>query len=107
MLKIMDQAHFDRALEFARSSGRLENFNENIKYLDEYAGRDKTECQLWSDPAPHSFYFVMHKRRESGETVQWFNGGLIFHGHHDGGGDGGSPTFSVCLTPTDGWSVHT
>ena len=34
-------------------------------------------------------------------------GGLIFHGQHDGGGDGGMPTLSVCLTPQDGWSLHT
>lgn len=37
----------------------------------------------------------------------WFNGGLIFHGPHDGGGNGGAPTFSVSLTPQDGWSIHT
>jgi hypothetical protein len=35
------------------------------------------------------------------------NGGLIYHGKHDNGGDGGSPTFSVCLEPTNGWSIHT
>jgi hypothetical protein len=37
----------------------------------------------------------------------WFNGGLIYHGTHDGGGDGGAPTFSVNLSPVNGWSVHT
>lgn len=34
-------------------------------------------------------------------------GGLIFHGSHDGGGDGGPQSFSVCLSPVDGWSIHT
>lgn len=34
-------------------------------------------------------------------------GGLIFHGSHDGGGDGGMPSLSVCLSPVDGWSIHT
>ena len=34
-------------------------------------------------------------------------GGIIFHGRHDNGGDGSSPTFSVCLSPTDGYSIHT
>lgn len=38
---------------------------------------------------------------------RWFNGGLIYHGTHDNGGDGGAPTFSVNLTPENGWSVHT
>ena len=37
----------------------------------------------------------------------WMNGGLIYHGKHDGFGSGNAPTFSVCLTPTNGWSVHT
>lgn len=45
---------------------------------------------------------------EAGEKwFFWFNGGLIFHGDHDGGGDGGMPTLSVCLQPTDGWAIHT
>ena len=35
------------------------------------------------------------------------NGGIIFHGTHDRGGDGGAPTFSVNLTPTVGWAIHT
>lgn len=35
------------------------------------------------------------------------NGGIIFHGRHDNGGDGGAPTFSVCMEPTNGWSIHT
>ena len=35
------------------------------------------------------------------------NGGLIYHGAHDGGGDGGAPTFSVNLSPVNGWSIHT
>jgi hypothetical protein len=41
------------------------------------------------------------------DYVKWFNGGLIYHGRHDGGGDGGAPTFSVNLTPQYGWSIHT
>jgi len=37
----------------------------------------------------------------------WFNGGLIFHGPHDGHGSGAAPALSCCLTPTDGWEIHT
>ena len=36
-----------------------------------------------------------------------YNGGLIYHGPHDRGGDGSAPTFSVNLNPHDGWSIHT
>ena len=39
--------------------------------------------------------------------VFWFNGGLIFHGPHDNGGDGGAPTFSVNLGVGYGWAMHT
>jgi hypothetical protein len=50
----------------------------------------------------------MHRRnKETGSYDYWFNGGLIFHGAHDRGGDGGAPTYSVNLSPTDGWAVHT
>ena len=34
-------------------------------------------------------------------------GGLIFHGPHDRGGDGGAPTFSVNIDKSYGWSLHT
>lgn len=36
-----------------------------------------------------------------------YNGGIIFHGSHDGYGSGSAPTFSVCINPTDGYSIHT
>jgi hypothetical protein len=34
-------------------------------------------------------------------------GGFIFHGQHDGFGNGGAPTFSVCIDPDDkpGWQT--
>jgi hypothetical protein len=37
------------------------------------------------------------------------NGGFIFHGKHDGFGNAGAPTFSVCIDPEKepGWSIHT
>ena len=43
----------------------------------------------------------------NGRWTTWFNGGLIFHGAHDGHGSGAAPTFAVSLTPTTGWSIHT
>ena len=81
---------------------------EMLAYLDTYASHRDTRCQLYKDFAPLSFAFMMQVRKSpEGEFENWFNGGLIFHGTHDGGGNGGAPTFSVCLNPTDGWSVHT
>lgn len=61
------------------------------------------KVKLWPDFAPLSFDFVVLR----GDGSRWINGGLIFHGAHDGGGNGGAPTYAVCVTPTDGWSIHT
>ena len=49
------------------------------------------------DFAPHSFNF----------TMCGMYGGMIYHGPHDGGGDGGAPTYSMNLSPIAGWSLHT
>lgn len=121
MLKVMDRDHLRSVMKFARESGRIEQLKDQLRYLGSYAEHDndgKTRCRLYADFAPQSFYFWMDLHRdhvrdpsavefdEDGFTP-WFNGGLIFHGSHDNGGDGGAPTFSVNLTPTDGWSVHT
>ena len=99
--------------DFARSVGMLEQFHEQYDYLDKYADYEKENgvdirCRLYKDFAPYSFAFNM-ERREKGEEKWkfWFNGGLIFHGDHDRGGDGGAPTFSCNLIPQHGWSVHT
>ena len=53
--------------------------------------------ELSPDFAPLSFLFHDHG----------IFGGIIFHGAHDRGGDGGAPTFSVNLAPCNGWSIHT
>ena len=38
----------------------------------------------------------------------WFNGGIIYHGPHDNGGDGGAPTFSVNNSDVrHGWTSNT
>jgi len=53
--------------------------------------------RLGDDFAPLSFTFELNG----------ISGGIIFHGQHDNGGDGGAPTFSVNLTRTTGWLMHT
>ena len=84
---------------------------ERLYYLGTYADHandGRTRCILYPDFAPLSFMFNMERRQSSDEDYQhWFNGGLIFHGDHDGGGNGGAPTYSVNLNPVDGWSIHT
>lgn len=50
-----------------------------------------------------SFYFY----EVYANGTHGLNGGIIFHGKRDGYGSGQGPTFSACLEPTDGYSIHT
>jgi hypothetical protein len=87
-----------------------QKLEEQLEYLGSYACHDdpgQTRCDLTKDFAPLSFYFLMQRRQKDGSYKTWFNGGLIFHGPHDRGGDGGAPTYSVNLCGSHGWSVHT
>ncbi len=98
------------ARAFADRIGMRQQLEEQLQFLDEYAehgDRGKTCCRLYGDGAPYSFGFVMTARCAGGVMKNWFNGALLFHGPHDRGGDGGAPTYSVCLQPTVGWSCHT
>jgi hypothetical protein len=72
-------------------------------------GRDleSARTHLGKDFAPYSFTFWTEKKTADGQWKERINGGLIYHGHHDNGGDGGSPTFAVSLSPCDGWAIHT
>jgi hypothetical protein len=63
--------------------------------------------RLFKDFAPHSFGFVIEAMNAQGEWTTWFQGGLLFHGTHDGNGSGAAPTLAVTLTPVTGWSIHT
>jgi len=105
----------------------FQSLQERMLYLAMYANYDlpdNTFCVLSSDFAPLSFSFCMYIKAKPGMGMKpsnwlvrefpelegyafWFNGGLIFHGKHDNGGDGSAPTFSVNLSPTNGWSIHT
>ena len=68
----------------------------------------ESKVNLYPDFAPLSFYFVeQYFNKDKQEWQRWINGGVIFHGQHDGGGNGGAPTFSVNISPIDGWSIHT
>jgi hypothetical protein len=120
MLKISEkvQKYYDEVIAFAKSIGLYDNdANVSLKwcldYLANYGGNDENgedRCvvELYKDFAPYSFEFTIYRRGSNGQPdVVWFNGGLIFHGDHDGHGSGSAPTLAVTLTPTDGWSIHT
>lgn len=109
-LDIRCEEHLAKTKEFAKKVGKMDNLQQRLDYLANYAcpenDPEHTKCELMHDFAPHSFYFnMLVKKKDTGEYVHWFNGGLIWHGP---GSSGGSyPTLSVNLGPNDGWSVHT
>lgn len=105
MIEDKTNGELDKIKLFAEGAGRTDQLQEQLDYLGNYAVQE-TRCELYPDFAPHSLSFQMFEKG-SGEWKFWFNGGLIFHGSHDGFGSGAAPTLSVCLESTDGWSVHT
>lgn len=106
MLVDRTEGYLESVRAFADATNRREQLEKELDYLANYS--NNTKCELFKDFAPQSFYFIMYKGNSAGEYRRWFNGGLIFHGSHDGGGvNGSAPTFATCLQPTDGWSIHT
>lgn len=100
-MEIRCKDHFDSVSAFAQRTGRVADLQKNLDRLGSWGDRGFTVV-LYKDFALHSFGFQLEKDRKVSLV-----GGLIFHGNHDGGGDGGAPTYSVNLTPVDGWSIHT
>jgi hypothetical protein len=88
---------------FAKENGIEESFNNTFSRFENYSSKGY-DVFLYSDFAPLSLEFVI-KEKESFVL----NGGFIFHGKHDGFGNGGAPTFSVSLSQdkVTGWSIHT
>jgi|WetSurMetagenome_2_1015567.scaffolds.fasta_scaffold111619_2 hypothetical protein len=97
----LTEGTLDTVKEFAISI----NDNSLQECLDRLEQVDKNlDCitRISNDFADKSFYFTRWK----GESCLG-NGGIIYHGTHDNGGDGGAPTFSVNITPQSGWCIHT
>ena len=113
MLVIQDQKHFDEVVNFAKKANLYDtesnsSLKRRLDYLENYGGDPNTvRARLFKDWAPYSFAFVLEKRNAAGDWTTWFNGGVIFHGTHDGHGNGSAPTYAVTLEPTTGWSIHT
>lgn len=69
----------------------------------EMAQKYKGPVIIMEDIKDYSFYFIHYNK----DVEFIMNGGIVFHGKHDGGGNGSAPTFSVNLTPQTGWATHT
>ncbi len=100
--EILNRRHLEEVVIFATKVGKLDSLIACFDRLQAIATNTKSKVRLTPDFAPHSFFFTL-AREESTVLV----GGVIFHGKHDNGGDGGAPTYSVNLSPHDGWSIHT
>jgi len=103
------QEYFEEVKRHAEEIGLADNLQKSLDYLDtfaEHGDRGKTRCRLFKDFAPYSFDIRMERRTKDGGYEPWWNGGLIFHGPHDGFGSGAFPTLSVSINPEHGWQVH-
>lgn len=107
-MKDLTEGKLDEALKYAESikDESLQKCLDRLKQSEKKYKEDgdNIETDITTDFAPYSFYFVRYRQNTKGFIS---NGGIIFHGKHDNGGDGGSPTFSVCIEPVNGWSIHT
>ena len=114
MLKIDKtvRERFNAAKKLARKFGLTSKFAKVLNYLRTYAehrtegNKPQVRVTLGYDFAPYSFS-ILWERFIDNQWKYWFNGGLIYHGPHDRGGDGRAPTYSVSIEPHHGWSIHT
>lgn len=111
MLIDYSNGRLDEIRKFAEETNQVEAFNKKLDQLQLWENwyTDSGYCvtRIYSDFAPLSLYFTRIVTPPNGEEKCVGNGGLIYHGKHDGFGSGEGPTFSCCLTPTSGWSIHT
>lgn len=103
MIHDCTNGELDKIKAFAREKHLAREFVQTFRRFKAYSKKGY-EVFLYPDWAPMSLAF----------QLKWngnydMNGGFIFHGVHDGGGNGGAPTFSVELNPStkSHWSIHT
>lgn len=105
MSKVIDHTEGRLAESIAFARKRMDtSLISNIQWKRRRYGWEAQEVHIYPDFAPYSFEFALVDV-ETKKTNLY--GGIIFHGKHDGFGSGSAPTFSVSLTPTDGWQTHT
>ena len=96
-----------RARSYSLHVHECDTCKKDLKTEESY---HEKKCFMWDDSKKAECggtLRVVGMEHHTTEGGHLFSGGLIFHGPHDGGGNGGAPTFSCSLVPVDGWSVHT
>ena len=104
MLDVRCPEHLEAVRRFADRHGLRAALEGQLRVLADWPD---AVCVLHSDPAPHSFYFVMVRPDRDGTARPVFNGGLIFYAGRESGA--GAPQYSVTLSGrTDPrWEIHT
>jgi hypothetical protein len=103
MFKDLTNGKLTETLKFAESIGLVNSLQGCLEGINRYCSPE-TEVYLGMDFAPHSFTFAVVDKATDRCKL---NGGIIFHGRHDGFGSGSAPTFSVSLSGEEGWQIHT
>lgn len=99
---IYNKDSFKKVVAQAKSMGNT-SLADCLKRIRLYEKNSGCTYTIYDDHAPLSFYFVGMR----GEQMS-MNGGIIFHGPHDGYGSGSAPTFSICIDKAEiGWRIHT
>ena len=103
MITDKSNGRLDQIKSYATEHDLLENFNQTFSRSESYANKGY-DVTLYSDFAPLSMEFSIY---DTERMILY--GGFIFHGSHDGFGNGGTPTFSVCIDQDNkpGWRIHT
>lgn len=103
MITDFSNGRLDEIIAFANEHGLTESYEKTFARLERHS-QNGCQVKIYSDFAPLSLYFEITR-----DGLFVLNGGFIFHGPHDGYGNGGAPTFSVCIEPEKqpGWSIHT
>ena len=94
--------YLEEVRKFADRTNQRQQFESRLSDLTAYLP-DGWTVELYTDFAPYSFFWTEF----SPTSKRGLIGGLIYHGSHDGGGNGSAPTFSVSLEPCQGWAIHT
>jgi hypothetical protein len=95
---------FEKCQAIAKEHTHLtKSWERCLECLKNLAANYKAYVDVYVDFSPLSFNWGLIQ--ENGTCP--YNGGLIFHGPHDGFGSGEAPTFSVSISPEHGWSIHT
>jgi hypothetical protein len=103
MIKDLSNGRLAEIKVYAAEHNLEESLNKTFARFETFS-KSGCEVNLYSDFAPLSLYFEIIR---DGNFM--LNGGFIFHGPHDGYGNGGAPTFSVCIDPerSPHWEIHT